>query len=164
DNSFNNSAEWSSEMLEASERRRAITEEKDGKRMVAVPIELRGEVVGAIELETDKNRYEDDLVNMVRAVTQRLAVSLDNARLFEESNEATAQEQRVGEIVSQYPSADSVNQLLRITLEGLAETLGAEHASVRLGVIPDLTKTEDTTLSKAYVPADVSDKGDIHVD
>jgi hypothetical protein len=85
---------------------------------------------------------------MVRALSQRLAVSLDNARLFEESHEATAQEQRVSEIVAQYQSANSVDELLQITLEGLAETLGAEEGAIRLGILPEDKATLSDTLSR----------------
>lgn len=135
---FRNTANWSEHMIDAGRRRRAITEEKEDKRTIAVPIELRGEVVGAIEIETSNaHNDKDDTVDMIRALSQRLAVSLDNARLFEESHEATAQEQRVSEIVSEYQSANSVDELLQITLEGLAETLGAEEGSIRLGVLPE---------------------------
>lgn len=142
DSTFQNTAEWTDAMIDASRRRRPITEESGDVRKIAVPIELRGEVVGAIELETSPTNKKDDLVDMVRTVSSRLAVSLDNARLFEESNEATAQEQRVSEIVSQYQSAESVDELLRVTIQGLAETLGAEQASIRLGAVPDITELE----------------------
>ncbi|MGJ3239578.1 MAG: GAF domain-containing protein [Anaerolineae bacterium] len=138
-NTFSNSADWSEEMVSASQRRRAIIDTQADKRKVAVPIELRGEVIGAIEIETSSNQQQDDMADMVRNVSQRLAVSLDNARLFEESNEATAQEQRVNEIVSQYQAVDSVDEMLRVTLQGLAETLGASQASIRLGAIQDDT-------------------------
>lgn len=142
---FRNRADWSEEMVAASQKRRAITEDKDGKRTIAVPIELRGEVVGAIELETEQHKNPDDMVDMVRTISQNLGVSLDNARLFEESNEATAQEQQVSKIVSQYQSAESVDDLLRLTIKGLAETLGAEKASIRLGVVPDVAPFEGKT-------------------
>lgn len=142
---FRNRADWSEEMVAASQKRRAITEDKDGKRTIAVPIELRGEVVGAIELETEQHKNPDDMVDMVRTISQNLGVSLDNARLFEESNEATAQEQQVSKIVSQYQSAESVDDLLRLTIKGLAETLGAERASIRLGVVPDVAPFEGKT-------------------
>lgn len=148
ENTFRNKADWSDDMITASQKRRAITEDKDGIRKIAVPIELRGEVVGAVEIETSQARNKDDVIDMVRTISQRLGVSLDNARLFEESNEATAQEQRVSEIVAQYQSADSVDDLLRFTVQGLAETLGADYASIRLGVVPDispLNATDDTT-------------------
>jgi GAF domain-containing protein len=69
---------------------------------------------------------------MVQAVAQRLAVSLDRARLFEEAQETTAQEQRINEIVGKYQSAGTVDDLLRITLTELSETLGAHRAMIRL--------------------------------
>lgn len=135
---FTNRADWSEQMLEASQRRRPMQVTDGDKQLIAVPIELRGEVVGAIELETTQTHTQDDIVDMVRSVSQRLAVTLDNARLFEESNEATAQEQKVSQIVSQYQSVDSVDDLLRLTLEGLSETLGAESGSIRLGTLETL--------------------------
>lgn len=134
---FRNRAEWTDSMNEAGQRRRPIRSQEGEIQRVAVPIELRGEVVGAIEIETHTKREYDDMVEMVQAISQRLGVSLDNARLFEETNEATAQEQRIGELVSRYQSAETVDDLLKITIEGLAETLGADLASIRLGVIPD---------------------------
>jgi GAF domain-containing protein len=135
--SFQNNADWSEQMLNAGRRRRPITKDTDDMRIVAVPIELRGEVVGAIEIETQQGVNQEDTIDMARAISQRLAVSLDNARLFEESNEASAQEQRVSEIVTQYQSASTVDELLQVTLQGLAETLGAEHGAIRLGLLPD---------------------------
>lgn len=147
DNQFSNKATWSEEMLLASQRRRAITESQDGKQKIAVPIELRGEIVGAIELETHDEGKQADVVDMVRSLSERLAVSLDNARLFEESNEITAQEQRVGDIVSQYQAANSVDDLLHITLEGLTETLGAEQASIRLGIIPEIQANQSADVN-----------------
>jgi GAF domain-containing protein len=136
---FRNQSEWTDLMREAGQRRRTIINDDDENnvRYVAIPLELRGEVVGAVEMETDGSEDPEEISNMIQAISQRLAVSLDNARLFEETNEATAQEQRISEIVSQYQSADDVDDLLRITLSGLAETLGAETGTIRLGALPE---------------------------
>jgi GAF domain-containing protein len=133
---FRPKADWTPEMREASQRRRVIAQTKTDVQVIAAPIELRGEVVGAVEVVTPSEMNTEDIQEMMQAIAGRLAVSLDNARLFEETQEATAQEQRVGEIVSQYQSAATVDDLLQITVLGLAETLGAEQASVRLGNLP----------------------------
>ncbi len=135
---FRPKADWTLEMQEASQRRRVVAQMKGESQVIAAPIELRGEVVGALEVVTSSDTNSEDVQEMMQAIAGRLAVSLDNARLFEETQEATAQEQRVGEIVSQYQSAATVDDLLQITLLGLAETLGAEQASVRLGNLPML--------------------------
>lgn len=133
---FRPGADWTPEMQEASQRRRIIVQSKPDQHVVIAPIELRGEVVGAVEVVTPTDINAEDVQEMMHAISGRLAVSLDNARLFEETQEATAQEQRVGEIVSQYQSAATVDDLLQITVLGLAQTLGAEEASIRLGNLP----------------------------
>src|SRR5690606_26051157 len=102
---------------------------------VAVPVVLRGEVIGAIEVEPSEEIEAANTVEMMQAVAQRLAISLDNARLFEEAQAATAQEQRINQIVTRYQSANSVDDLLRITLTELSQTLGAQHGAIRLGNI-----------------------------
>jgi GAF domain-containing protein len=104
---------------------------------VAVPVLLRGEVIGAIEVEPGEDTDETVSVDMVRAIAQRLATSLENARLYEEAQAATAQEQRINRIVSRFQTAATVDDLLQITLTELSETLGARRGAIRLGVVPD---------------------------
>ena len=130
------SAEWSTHLLEASQGRQSVTSERDGQRIIAVPMMLGNEVIGAIEVEATDTTQESDITEMVNAVAQRLALSLDKARLFEESREATASEQRINQIVTRYQSVNNVDELLRITLQELSQSLGATHSSIRLGAAP----------------------------
>jgi GAF domain-containing protein len=132
---FRPGADWSELMTQAAQRRRSISKAipETNRHIIAVPIELRGEILGAIELETNENVILSDTMDMLQAISQRLAISVDNARLFEETQETTAQEQRINEIVSGYQMAQSMEELLQITLEGLTEALGAEAGSIRLG-------------------------------
>lgn len=153
--SFSNKAGWTPEMVESGRKRRAIKKNsEDGNNTVTVPIELRGEVLGAIEIETPDAEDNESTLDMIQAISQRLAVSLDNARLFEETQEATAQEQRVGELVARYQTANTVDDLLQITLEGLVETLGAEAGSIRLGYLPDEVLTNPDPESNGHQNGD----------
>lgn len=128
-------AEWTASMTEAAQHQRIVYHpERD---VIAVPILLRGEVLGAIEVTPGQEIRPDDTLEMVQAVAQRLAVSLDNARLFEESQEATYQEQRINEIVARYQTVMSVDELLQFTLAELSESLGAERGAIRLGGLSD---------------------------
>lgn len=129
-------AQWTDSLLEASSERQAVTTEREGQRVIAVPMMLGSEVIGAIEIEAGNEVQEADITEMVNAVAQRLALSLDKARLFEESQEATAREQRINEIVTRYQSVNNVDELLRITLKELSQSLGATHSSIRLGTAP----------------------------
>jgi len=125
-------AVWSATMLDASAKRRPAHQLDEERMVVAVPIELRGEVLGVVEVETDTELRRSDVIDMMQTVAQRLAISLDNSRLFQEAQETTAQEQLINDIVSRYQSADTVDDLLEITLAELSETLGAQTGSIRL--------------------------------
>ncbi len=142
-------AEWTTEMIEAVSHHRIIT--RDGeKRVVVVPILLRGEAIGAIEIEASLNILEQNSVDLVKAVAERLALSLDNARLFEEAQEAAMQEQRINHIASRYQTASTVEDLLQITLKELSETLGAKDGMIRLGTLNSSNgHTEHTHNGKA---------------
>jgi GAF domain-containing protein len=130
--------EWTDSLIEAARQRQVVTRPANGRPgVVAVPVVLRGEVIGAIEVEPTESTLQRDAVETVQAIAQRLATSLENARLFEEAQAATVQEQRINQIVTRYQSATTVDDLLRITLTELSEALGAQRGAIRLGMIPD---------------------------
>src|SRR5690606_6326416 len=59
---------WSKTMVEAGQRRRPITEATDGQKAVAVPILLRGELLGAIEIEGTGDTQDKEVAEMLQAV------------------------------------------------------------------------------------------------
>ncbi len=123
--------DWTPQMIEAG-RRRTAAYSKD-LSVFAVPVVLRGEVLGVVEVEahTDLQQRREAL-DIVQAVTQRLAISLDNARLFEEAQRSTLQEQQINMIASEFETATSVDELLQIALSELGASLGAQHGKIRL--------------------------------
>ncbi len=125
--------DWSTVMLDASLKQRPITREIEGERVTAVPIVLRNQVIGVIEVR-DAKGSEAERNDVITSVAQRLATTLDNIRLFDEAQYATAQEQRINQIVTHYQTADSIEDLLKITLDELTHTLDAERAMIRLGI------------------------------
>jgi len=129
------SADWTQRMMEASRRRRPIRETEAERQHIAMPIELRGEVIGVVEVATAANADYDGTLEVMRSVSQRLANSLETARLLEVEREASMQEQRLSELVTRYQSAATVDELLQITLKVLAATLGAQDGSIRLGIM-----------------------------
>ncbi len=65
---------------------------------------------------------------------QRLALSIDNARLFEQAQELAQQEFEVNAISAKLQGVTGMNDLIKIAISELSRTLGAEQASIRLGV------------------------------
>ncbi|MEP7290163.1 MAG: GAF domain-containing protein [Chloroflexota bacterium] len=141
--------EWSESLTRAGQEGQIISGGST-PGTVAVPVILRGEVIGAIEVEAG-TETSPETIEMMQAVAQRLALSLENARLYEATLEAAAQEQRINDIAARFQSVATVDELLRITLSELSETLGAESGSIRLG---DFTKLSDLVQSNGNSPHD----------
>ncbi|GAB4529422.1 MAG: hypothetical protein OHK0046_49290 [Anaerolineae bacterium] len=124
---------WTSEMISAAHKRASQQMNADGRYQLTVPILLAGEVIGVIDIESETRVTESETVELIEAVAQRLAVSLDNARLFDEVQKSARQEQRINEIATQYAEALRVDDLLQITLRELSASLGARQGMIRLG-------------------------------
>jgi GAF domain-containing protein len=124
--------DWSEPMLRAGQEARVVEARDGGGGTVAVPVTLRGEVIGAIEVEAG-HESDPETVEMVQAVAQRLALSLENARLYQATVEAAAHEQRINDIAARFQSVATVDELMRVALSELGEILGAEQGAIRLG-------------------------------
>lgn len=129
-------ADWSEASRKAGQVQHIVSEIRDGHRVVAVPMMLGDQVVGAIEVEADSEYQDGEIADLLNAVSQRLALSLDKARLFEESQEATIREQQINQIVARYQTVSNVDDLLRITVRELSQSFGATRAAIRLGSVP----------------------------
>lgn len=106
-------------------------------QVLAVPLEVRGNVLGAIEVELPQETSAEDALEIVQAVSDRLALTLDNARLFEETQALAQQEQLVNRIGGRLQSVTQVDEILRVALGELSMALGAEQAAVRLRALDD---------------------------
>ena len=112
-----------------------MTPISDEKVIVGIPIILRREVIGVIEVETGIEGKSETFLETLTAVSQRLAISLENARLFEETQKATLQEQIINEIGLQFQSATTLDDLLQITLQEMQDILDVESGSIRLSAM-----------------------------
>src|SRR5207248_506715 len=91
-------AAWTPHLQQAAIRRKPIVITEGDKQIIAVPVELRGRPIGAIEVELGSSIRQSDALEMLQSVAQRLALSIDNARLFEQAQELAQQELEVNAI------------------------------------------------------------------
>ena len=137
DDQVTSETEWSDGLIRAGNEGVVVSE--NSNKTVAVPVMLRGEVIGAIEVEAG-TETSPETIEMVQAVAQRLALSLENARLYEATRQAAMQEQRINDIAARFQTVSTVDELLRVTLSELSDTLGAERGSIRLGSFTEETE------------------------
>ena len=97
---------------------------------LSLPIKLRGEVIGSVDVRTPDNRpWDDDELDIVTAIIERAAIALENARLLAESQKRAAKERIIGEISSKISMKSEINELLKTAVQELGRNLpGAEIA------------------------------------
>lgn len=101
---------------------------------LAVPIKLRGQILGAVLWELPLVEYSDDKVALAEELVSRLAVSLDNARLFEDSQRAAERERVVNDIASKITGQTDIDTILKTAVREIGKAIGTDNVNVRLGV------------------------------
>jgi GAF domain-containing protein len=99
---------------------------------VALPIILRGQTLGAVEWELPSAGFGPDKLELARELANRLAVSLDNARLFQESQRATERERIVNTIAAKLTAQTSIETILQTAVREVGQALRAPQVSIRL--------------------------------
>ena len=126
--------EWTAPMRQAySGESSVVVRQDDQAHIAAVPLRVRGEVIGVLELQREGNRpWSDDDLEMAEALVERLGLAVENARLYEQATEATEREQIINRITEEVQAAETVDDVLRSALEELGNVLGASHGAVQL--------------------------------
>lgn len=125
---------WTPSLQQAAGNRRPIImAQPNGRMLVAVPIELRGRPIGAIEIELEGNVRQAETLEVLQSLSQRLALSIDNARLFEQAQELAQRELEVNAISTSLQTINDIEGLARATVQELTRALGAAHAAIRIG-------------------------------
>jgi GAF domain-containing protein len=133
-NQLRSDTTWTPLLQQAVTKRRAAISKEGERQIVAVPVELRGRAIGAIEVEMNENVRQSDALDMLQAVAQRLALSIDNARLFEQAQELAQQELEVNAISTKMQGVTQIDEIVITAIDELGRALGADTASIRLAV------------------------------
>lgn len=99
---------------------------------IAVPIQLRGQTLGAVEWEIPEFDFTNNKLLMAQELANRLAVSLDNARLFQESQRATERERIVNAISAKLTPQTEIDDILQTAVREVGQALRAPQVSIRL--------------------------------
>lgn len=111
-----------------------------------VPIELRGEVIGNLVVQSPAGAtWNADQQDIIRAVAERVALSAENARLFEETTQRAERERLVTDITGKIRSHNDPQAMIETAINELRSALGAS----RVQIIPK--KAEDAPRKDSQV-------------
>ncbi len=134
-----NFAEWTPTLQKASRGTLPVTEATGQSRIVAFPIIIRGQVIGAMEYELDPDRtIQPEQMAAIQLLLERMALSAENVRLFDEAQRIAQREAMVNEITERMQGATSVDATVNTAAQGLAGVLKTSRVSIRIGTTPTI--------------------------
>lgn len=108
-------------------------QEASGTASLGVPIILKGQVIGAIQLQDSKEggrEWNETEIAAARAVADQIAQALENARLFEQTARRAERERKVLEITSKIRATNDPQAMLDIAVAEVQQALGASRVQV----------------------------------
>jgi GAF domain-containing protein len=114
------------------------------KAAIEAPIALRGQQIGSLRLEDldPTRRWTAEEKALVEAVSQQLAQTVENLRLFDETQQRAGREHLTRQITDKMRAASDVDSIIETGLSELAKALGVSRTYVKLSPKADSSKIE----------------------
>jgi len=103
---------------------------------LSVPIRVRNEVLGVLNLRFDDARGPPEAIALVEQIAARLGAALESVRLLEESRRTVIREQLTGELSTQMRASLDIDQVLQNAVREMVSTLNFARVEVRLSGEP----------------------------
>jgi GAF domain-containing protein len=110
------------------------TSQTESQTQIVVPIKLRGEVVGVLNIKTDGfHPIDSDEVDVTEAVAERVALAMDNMRLLKTSQDQAARERTISAIASKIGASTNLKNVLQTAVEELGRIMPGADVTIQLG-------------------------------
>jgi GAF domain-containing protein len=117
------------------------------EHVMTIPISLRGTVLGVIEFRASRpTGWTSRQIELARVIAQRLALALDNLRLFEQAQITASREQIASQLSARLQTRTDIESLLELATDAFQEALGATRTNIRLGSPEDAEVTRPLPL------------------
>ena len=106
------------------------SKELDGDKVV-VPIKLRGETIGNLVVQSpEDSELTQEQLDLIEAVAERVALSAENARLFEETMRRAERERLVTDITGKIRSMHDPQAMVQTAINELRKALDASRVEI----------------------------------
>jgi GAF domain-containing protein len=125
-----------------NENKKSGRDDQSRRPGISVPIILRGESIGTLAIQVpDVGQVNDDQMDLIKAVAERVAISAENARLFEETTRRAERERLVTDITAKIRSTNDPDVMIQTALNELKTALGA----TKVQLVPHTLQQSKTT-------------------
>ena len=100
---------------------------------LAVPIRLRDEVIGVVDIRTpDEHTWDEDEVDIAEAVADRLSLALETSLLLKSTQRRADLERITADITAKIGATTQFDSILRTAAEELSRVLGGPEVLVQI--------------------------------
>ncbi len=110
---------------------------------LGVPVRLRNQVLGVLNLRFESESVPPETVALVEQIADRLAISLESARLLQETLSTAEREQRIGQVTGRMRENLDVDAVVRTAAEQIREAMDLSSVTIRLSPHSRLSDEDD---------------------
>jgi GAF domain-containing protein len=101
------------------------------KNLVAIPIKLRGKTIGVVTVQL-KEGYSQTTISTLEAAIERLAASLESARLYEEARMRADRELSISRVTTAISASTEYEQILQTTVREIGNLLNDTEVAIQI--------------------------------
>ncbi len=105
--------------------------DSDGGTGIGVPIRLRNQVLGVLNVRFEDENVPDETVRLVEQVADRLAIALESARLLAQMRRTAQRERMIGDVTDRMRRTLDWDDLMETATQELQEMLNASRVFVQ---------------------------------
>jgi GAF domain-containing protein len=110
-----------------------LSDEENASSSLAIPIRLRGQTIGVIDLRTNNNyKLTSDDTEIAEAVTERLSLAIESATLLGATQHRADVERLTTDISSKISSSTRIETILQTAAQELSKALGGSDVLVQI--------------------------------
>lgn len=107
---------------------------KNKTTALAVPIKLREQVIGTMNISLPEDReWDPDEVDITQALAERVGIAIESATLLEESRRRATRESMIGDISAKISASAEVESIMQVAVGELRQALGAAEVTLKIG-------------------------------
>lgn len=115
-------------------REKATVTESGRNAVIAVPIRLRDEVIGVVDIRTPaEHEWDEDDVDIAEAVADRLSLTLETSLLIKATQRRAAREAKIGEVSARIGASINMRNVLQTAVEELGRALPGSEVIIQFG-------------------------------
>ncbi|MBN1286398.1 MAG: GAF domain-containing protein [Anaerolineae bacterium] len=119
-------------MVEVLEKTEVVVKPGEEVMTVAVPVAFRDVCVGVLEFDVEGEALNPETLELAQALADRLALNLENVRLFEQSQRLAQRERLVNEVSGRLTGKTDMRDLLQTAIRELGRALRLPETTIRL--------------------------------